>query len=195
MFRHILVPLDGSHFSEQALPIAKQLLEGSQAEVTLFRAEARPPKATLLRGRGLRRTVPLATLPGTPAPEVLPATAPVYAETKDQAVERREHELLEYLHQVARRLLETGRPVHAAVHFGEPASEITAYANERGVDLIVMATHGRSGLAGKLLGSVAAEVIRRSAVPVLVIPPQVAVGVADAINGASGPTDEREGTG
>ena len=51
----------------------------------------------------------------------------------------------------------------------EPAKEIVQYAGEAGIDLIVMGTHGRTGLPHVLLGSVAERVIRRARCPVLTI--------------------------
>ena len=52
---------------------------------------------------------------------------------------------------------------------GSPAAEITTVAEKIGADVIVIATHGRSGLARALLGSVAARVIRHSNVPVVTV--------------------------
>jgi nucleotide-binding universal stress UspA family protein len=52
---------------------------------------------------------------------------------------------------------------------GDPANEIIRAANERNVDLIVMSTHGRSGLARLLMGSVAEDVLRRAHCPVMMI--------------------------
>ncbi|MEW6509621.1 MAG: universal stress protein [Bacteroidota bacterium] len=54
---------------------------------------------------------------------------------------------------------------------GRPAEEISRYAREQGMDLIVMATHGRTGLKQAAMGSVAQKVIRLSAVPVLAVKP------------------------
>ncbi|SHG93786.1 universal stress protein [Halobaculum gomorrense] len=56
-----------------------------------------------------------------------------------------------------------------AIRDGTPVSEITAYAEEAGVDAIVMATHGRSGLDRYLMGSVTEKVVRSSHVPVLTV--------------------------
>jgi nucleotide-binding universal stress UspA family protein len=53
---------------------------------------------------------------------------------------------------------------------GDVAKEITAYASANGVDLIAVTTHGRTGFRRLALGSVAEAVIRRSSVPVLVLP-------------------------
>lgn len=54
---------------------------------------------------------------------------------------------------------------------GNPYDEITRYASEENVDLIVMATHGRTGLAHVLLGSVAEKVVQHADIPVLTIKP------------------------
>ncbi len=54
---------------------------------------------------------------------------------------------------------------------GDPHREIVRYAQEREIDMIVIATHGRTGLAHILMGSVAEKILRLSAVPVLVVKP------------------------
>lgn len=172
MFKKVLVPVDGSALSEEVLPVVARLLEGSPAEVTLFTA-SEEPRATARRRRGLRQALPLGGIaaPGGVAGGMLPAAQPVYAESKDQAVARRENELLEYLDDVGKPLLKTGCSVHAAVHFGNPAAEIVRFAKKERIDLIAMATHGRSGLSETLHGSVTAEVVRSGVAPVLVVRP------------------------
>ncbi len=55
---------------------------------------------------------------------------------------------------------------------GDPRTEIVRCARELGVDLIVMATHGRTGISHVLLGSVAEQVVRYAPVPVLTVKPQ-----------------------
>jgi nucleotide-binding universal stress UspA family protein len=174
MFDRILVPLDGSPLAEQALPLVGKLLDSPRAKVTLL-SVGDAPGATRLRHKGLRRPLPLAAAANVVASVpagVIAATPPSYAESKDQAVERREHELLEYLDRVGRPLSEAGRALHAAVHFGEPAKEIVAFAEKGKFDVIVMATHGRSGLSGTLHGSVTAAVIKSGVAPVLVVRPK-----------------------
>jgi nucleotide-binding universal stress UspA family protein len=57
-----------------------------------------------------------------------------------------------------------------AVRTGHPTSEIAAYAREKGMDLIVMGTHGRTGVSHFMLGSVAERVVRVAHCPVLVVP-------------------------
>jgi len=57
---------------------------------------------------------------------------------------------------------------------GNPAAEIITFAEEEGIDLIVMATHGRTGLSHMVMGSVAEKVVRLSRIPVLTVkPPQM----------------------
>lgn len=59
-----------------------------------------------------------------------------------------------------------------AVRAGHPAAMIMRYAEEEGIDLIVMATHGRAGLRKAVLGSVAERVVRFSDIPVLAVKPR-----------------------
>src|SRR5438552_10702138 len=74
-----------------------------------------------------------------------------------------------------RRQLEQIRPVNDEIQVrhvlleGSPAQEIIRYATEQGVDLIVMGTHGRTGLERLLMGSVAEQVVRGAPCSVLVV--------------------------
>lgn len=82
-----------------------------------------------------------------------------------------------YLAHVAARL-ETadGPPVETSVWYGPPAVAIVEAARLRGIDLIVMTTHGRSGLPRLFFGSVAESVLRGTATPILLIrPPEAPV--------------------
>ncbi len=54
---------------------------------------------------------------------------------------------------------------------GEPAAEIVAYAKGAGIDLLVLGTHGRTGIEHALMGSVAERVVRRARCPVLTVRP------------------------
>jgi len=67
--------------------------------------------------------------------------------------------------------LAPGPPIHTEYRFeeGDPASVILQVAQEAGVDLIVMGTHGRRGLARLLMGSVAGQVVRQAPCPVLTV--------------------------
>ena len=171
MFNKILVPLDGSEAALEVLPVVQRLIEGTDAEVTLFTAEQPPKATTTRRGRAVGLPVPVPSMPGSPVQGVMAPVPTAYAENRDQAVERREHELLEQLAQVAHLISQAKGRVQTAVHFGEPVAEITGLAKRGGFDLIAMATHGRSGLGKALHGSVTAGVIRSGVTPVLVVRP------------------------
>jgi nucleotide-binding universal stress UspA family protein len=73
---------------------------------------------------------------------------------------------------LARRLLSTGRAAFGTsgeVVFGRAAETIVDYAAGHGIDLIVMGTHGRTGMAHLLLGSVAERIVRTAPCPVLTV--------------------------
>ena len=62
-----------------------------------------------------------------------------------------------------------GRPAQSRVLWGDPAAEIVRYARDERCDLVVVGTHGRTGIARLVLGSVAERVARQSGCPVLVV--------------------------
>jgi len=64
---------------------------------------------------------------------------------------------------------EDGVPIETEVLFGHGARTIAEYAAERGVDLIVMGTHGRTGFAHLMVGSVAERLVRTAPCPVLTV--------------------------
>jgi nucleotide-binding universal stress UspA family protein len=78
----------------------------------------------------------------------------------------------DYLERVATRLMAHGRDVKTSTVWGEPVDMILERARATHADLVVMATHGRSGPGRWLYGSVADQVLRRAPVPVLLVPPQ-----------------------
>ena len=80
----------------------------------------------------------------------------------------------------AAKLRPHARSVRALVAEGRPSEKIVEKAGELGVDLVVMGTHGRSGLSRAILGSVAERVVRLSDVPVLTVPESLLVDRTDA---------------
>ncbi len=64
------------------------------------------------------------------------------------------------------------RDVHAVIRVGHPYREIVRYATEEEIDLIVIATHGRTGLPHLVMGSVAERVVRYAPGPVLAVKPK-----------------------
>lgn len=65
----------------------------------------------------------------------------------------------------------TEKKVHPVVRGGVPEQEILSFSRDEGIDLIVMATHGWTGLKHILMGSVAEKVVRHSLIPVLTVKP------------------------
>lgn len=152
VFKSILVPLDGSPFAEQALPLATQLAKRSGGKLRLALVHQPPPNPNHSTWAKKFRSVELAT-------------------------RKSEHA---YLHGFADKLRSAGTDVTAAVTLSGPTgSTIADYVAEIGIDLVVMATHGRGGLQRAWLGSVADYLVRHLAVPVLLVRP-AAKGAAPA---------------
>lgn len=172
VYKKILVTLDRSRLSEAVLPEVQKLLDGSPAEVTLLTV-GRPPRATRRRRGGPSRHIPLGSGQlGSLTEGVLEPAPPRYAETKDQAVERKEHEQIKYLDSLSGPIRESGSTVKLVGRVGEPAREIINFAREGGFDLIAMATHGRAGLSELVQGSIAEAVVRSGVAPVLLVRPR-----------------------
>ena len=75
----------------------------------------------------------------------------------------------EHLLGAQRRLDAAGRFHTTHIHVGQPAEVIARLAGELGCDLIVMGTHGRSGIAGLVMGSVASRVLHLADCPVMLV--------------------------
>lgn len=78
-------------------------------------------------------------------------------------------EAMDYLEHVARRLELKGLKVRCNVRFGQTAQEIADFAEEEGIELIAMATHGRSGISRLIHGSILEQVRKMVDVPILAV--------------------------
>jgi nucleotide-binding universal stress UspA family protein len=152
MYAHLLVALDGSDAAER-------VLEHALAIATAFRA-----RLTLLRASMSAETVLAQTASGGPA--VADVTAPVDPEP---IVEAERAEAADYTEGVAARLRQAGLEVDIDLPAGRAEEMIVERAAALGVDLILMTTHGRSGLRRAVFGSVADSVLRHAACPVLLV--------------------------
>jgi nucleotide-binding universal stress UspA family protein len=90
----------------------------------------------------------------------------------------------ERLAEIGRRLV-GGTRVETALLSGRVAREIVRYAREQGVGLIVLATHGRTGLSHAILGSVAEAVVRLAPCLVLTVPAGLSSGAPAAVGGTA----------
>jgi nucleotide-binding universal stress UspA family protein len=165
MATSILVTLDGSPWSEGILDTAARFASVMQAKIYLMRVF--PPV----------RDVGQAGLSGAVNPVVYSGVAPPETqirevETATQAAARAEGDALDYLRALADRF--SGLQVEClARETGHTAEAILEAADELAIDLIAMATHGRSGLAHVVMGSVAEAVVRSGKFPVLLYRPTV----------------------
>lgn len=146
MYKKILVPLDGSKLAEQVLPHVSQLAGCTGAEIVLLRVPSEPMYDYLV-----------------PDPEIA-------------AEMRRDIEMgaQVYLDEIAAELRAMNLLISTVVVWGAPVQDtIVQAARELNADLIAMSTHGRSGLARLVIGSVADEIVRHAPVPVLLVRPEI----------------------
>ena len=147
MYRNILVPLDGSEFAAFSLDHVKAIATGCHVSDVVLLAVVEPVPQVGMIGNFLG---------------------------SDWHVEREKWSInwLEtYLKQAIDKLGADDLNVKMVIVPGNPATEILEYASQHGTDLIIMTTHGRSGIIRWALGSVADRVVRHSPIPVLLIRP------------------------
>jgi nucleotide-binding universal stress UspA family protein len=148
MYRRILVPLDGSKLAECALPHAEALAKGCDTEKVIL-------VSVTERLQGYRAFED----PSQPLGQRL---AP-------EAFGKKETQAQRYLGRIAKTMEAKGIKVDTEVLLGEPAEEIIICTKHHECDLIVMSSHGRSGVSRWTHGSVADRVSRGSPVPVLMV--------------------------
>ncbi|MFC7138972.1 universal stress protein [Halosimplex aquaticum] len=139
MYESILVPTDGSETSEFAAAHAVALADAFDATVHVLGVVDVEGEAGPFDAGGI----------------------------DDEFVDRLESEAETAVESVAETA--TGRRVETAVVDGDPAETIVNYAAEEGIDLVVMGTHGRTGLDRVVTGSTSAQVVRESTVPVVTV--------------------------
>ena len=142
MFTRILVPTDFSEPSDAALAYARVLAGKFGASLHVLHVIE----------------IPAAMM----GPEVYIADVPVL---QARLCENAQNQLQEQVTPND----QTPHPATADIVFGTSARSILEYAGEKDIDLIVMGTHGRGGLAHLLMGSVAEKVVRQAACPVLTV--------------------------
>ncbi len=144
-WKNICCPIDFSDASRAAMEVAADLARRSGATLTLVHAYP---------------------VPGYTFPDGSVVASPrMLQELADQAAK--------HVGEWTRQAEQLGAPaVKAETLVGEPASEILAHARDRGIDLLVLGTHGRTGLEHALMGSIAERVVRRARCPVLTVHPE-----------------------
>jgi nucleotide-binding universal stress UspA family protein len=147
MYQKILVPMDGSKLAECVVEHVKLVATGCQVPTVVLLRVVEPI--------GLRSYLPREVAEGN------------YRDAKETA----EIQAKDYLNEIAERLKTEGIAVETDIVDGLPADEILDYADHKQIDLIVMSTHGKSGISRWWSGSVAEKVVSQSLVPVLIVTP------------------------
>jgi nucleotide-binding universal stress UspA family protein len=161
--RRILVGLDGSALAETILGAVRTLAERLRAEIVLLHV--------------------------TVVPETARAAADDAETGLDDLVTQERRRADRYLEEVALKLRAAGGAVRTATVVGEPAPEIVRFAEREKVDLIALATHGRSGLGRWLHGSVADAVLHAATTPLLLLRPAADEGAAPMVTRVVVPLD------
>ncbi len=149
MYNKLLAPLDGSELAECTLEHLRNLVKGCSI-----------PEVVILRV--------IEPLPAT----TVAALAEAGGNLLNEMEANQKNEATGYIENTANRLKAEGINAVPAVIPGYAAEEILNYAEKNGVDLIVMSTHGRSGIRRWVMGSVATRVLQHSPIPVLTIIPK-----------------------
>jgi nucleotide-binding universal stress UspA family protein len=142
-FHRIVIPADFSNSSEEAWALAQRVAESLGSEVVLVHVFAELPHY---------------------------GDAPLgHTDTTGRAFETARKWTSEALEKMAARAREKGIKVRTVMRTGVPHQEIVDVVTNEGADLVMMGTHGRSGLSRVLLGSVAERVIHFAPCPVLTV--------------------------
>jgi nucleotide-binding universal stress UspA family protein len=144
MYKKILVPLDGSELAECVLPHVESIAKGCETGSVVFVRAFEPYMSSYARAELSEKQI-------------------------EEADERAERAAREYLDQVASRVKLGGVKVQKQLIIGRAAESIAEYATDNDVDLIIIATHGRSGISRWVWGSVADRILRSANVPVLIV--------------------------
>ena len=140
-YKHILLPLDGSNLAEVAIADAAAIAKPHNAEIILLRVL-----------RSITDVIKIDT------------THVIYI---DNQLENRKRRAYEYLKSISDQLKKESITSHTVVTMGLPEESIIDYASNHSIDIIVMATHGRTGLKRWVYGSVADKVLRGACTSIL----------------------------
>ena len=153
MYKNIMVPLDGSELAECVLPHVEGFVESCQVRVIIF-IRAIKPETMVSRGTYMAGEVDFK----------------VIRENAKRIEEEKKSFAAEYLAQVTNQFSKyTEVTFQSKVIVGEVAECLIDYAEENNIDLILIATHGRSGVSRWVRGSIADRILRASRIPVLMV--------------------------
>jgi len=146
MFDKILVCLDGSPLSEQVVPYATEVAQRFGSRVVILQVLQIPSSLAAASAQGAENVI-------------------------EEELRRLSFEAHQYLDGIATKMKENGVQTEVSVIEGTPGDAIVEFASQSGIELIVLATHGRKSLGRLVFGSVADHVIRNTTIPVLSVKP------------------------
>lgn len=153
MYNKIMVPLDGSELAECVFPHVEGFLENCRVRVMIF-IRAIIPDLMMSQGAYVAGEIDLKRM----------------EENTKKVQEEKTSSAEEYLARVVDRFRKYAQVTfQTRVVVGEAADSLVDYASEQDVDLILIATHGRSGVSRWVRGSVADRILRASHIPVLMV--------------------------
>jgi nucleotide-binding universal stress UspA family protein len=141
MYKRVVIPVDGSEVAEAILPFILEIAGPLDLDLILLR---------------VNRPIPPMVLEGTRTFQI-------------DDIDARREEAEAYLAGLAAEMKGSGVRAQTCVRYGDPVEEILAGAREQRADLIAMTTHGRTGPARLLWGSVAEGVLRHAPIPVFLM--------------------------
>lgn len=144
MYHKIMVPLDGSAFAEEALPHAVKLAEAFGCELFLVQVVMSPAMIAVPYDISYQ-----------------------FSESYREAALKEAHDYMS--HTAGRYQAQLPNRIHTKVIEGGIVDSLLEYASFNSVDLIVMATHGRSGISRWVLGSVAERLLRTAQSPIFLV--------------------------
>ena len=144
MYEKIMVPLDGSELAECVLPHVEGFIKGCHVSNVVFVRVVEPitaPVGNVYIGR----------------------------EESRERESTRKSAVKDYLNQIVDRLKHEGTELYSEVLVGRVADSLADYTEKNDIDLILIATHGRSGVTRWVRGSIADKILRSSNAPVLMV--------------------------
>jgi nucleotide-binding universal stress UspA family protein len=147
MYKRIMVPLDGSELAECVLPHLETVVKGSPSPEVIVVQAVEP--LSVPYGREIAKFTSL--------------------EQVEAFETHQKTEAEKYLKEIVARLRKTGVNARADLVYGKAGEVLSDYATKNKVDLVIIATHGRSGISRWVWGSVADRLLHSLRVPVLMV--------------------------
>lgn len=144
VFNKILLPLDGSDIGEASLAYITEIAQKLKSEVTLLSVIETSRRVRTIGGRD-------------------------YIHYPEQQIEKTKADINDYLAKTTKQLTESGINVRSIVKEGDAANEIIKFAKQSKIRLIVMSSHGRSGMSEWVFGSVSNKVLHAGKTPLLFV--------------------------